>query len=233
MIKFSEIFESNFLKTYNKEHHDLKNLDSRLQSHYDFNDKNTLSIQKYTGDHARHINHILWEKHKDNNYSTFSNNTDYDYGKDIQNIDHNLSSFKTPHKLSLYSGTKRYDPRERMNDKGILYHPAYLSTSINKRMALNFGHKKTEWHNSGDKNEFGIFHHHILKIHVPKDHPGAYIDHISRNKGEYEFLLPRGLNLKYRGTVPYRFTAKERNPVLSALNDPQVYHVNEHHMDIV
>jgi hypothetical protein len=100
-------------------------------------------------------------------------------------MDSGMERHKTPHKLTVYSGIK-YDPGEKMDKNKIVHHPSYLSTSLDKFTAKGFSNCTTNKH--------------VLKIHVPKGHPGAYVDHFSENPGEKEFILPRNTKLKYRGT---------------------------------
>ena len=75
-----------------------------------------------------------------------------------------------------------------MNSEGILHHPAYLSTSLNKSTAKRF----SPHDNKNEKN--------VLKIHVPEGSSGSYVGHISFNPKEKEFILPAGTNLKYHHT---------------------------------
>jgi hypothetical protein len=95
-----------------------------------------------------------------------------------------------------------------------------MSTSLSRSVAHRFI-KSNEIEND-DSLEF---HHHMLHIHVPKGHPGAFVDGISENQKEKEFILPRGTNLKHKFTHTYLKKAK-------SLGDREAYY-HIHHMDIV
>ena len=212
MLTFKNILETNYNKHLIQSRKDIDHLHNKLVDAYPIHSKNSKDelneLEGYTDDSAR-INSYLWEDHKEARHFKVS------VDKSIQHIDNVLESHKTPHKLSVYSGMKE-NPKERMNDKGIFHHPAYLSTSIEPKTAVAFSRSKYT-NNLKDNPQ-----KHILKIHVPKDHPGAYIDHISSNQGEHEFLLPRGLNLKYKGTVKHLIHEHGED-----------IDIHEHHMDII
>ena len=142
-----------------------------------------------------------------------------------------------------------------MNSEGIMHHPAYLSASIEKNIAINFGYapkyntfketkptsysykqtgnpatEKEYWNkpysvSKHDPEGISEFHHHILKIHVPKGSHGGYVNHISRIKDEYEFILPRGANLKHK------YETVETHP-LPDFPDSKI-HIHTHHMKLM
>lgn len=160
------------------------------------------------------INSYLWDRHKkiivkDKN----SKNNDLYASK----LDSAINRHKTPKNMTVYSGIN-FNPKDRINSEGIIHHPAYLSTSLKKSIAINFASN----HQKLDSEE--NIHNHVLQIHVPKDHPGAYIGNISNSKEERELLLPKGLNMKLLG-----YHKKEY--LLDKSGKKNIYHF--HHMEIV
>lgn len=128
-----------------------------------------------------------------NEYHWNGNTHDNDKNDQTRHLDEAMKVHKTPHPLTLYSGV-RGDPRKRANALGIVKHPAYLSTSINPKIAKNFANSQIERSYSLKEG-----HTHTLKIHVPQGHPGAYVAHISEMPNEKEFILPRESNLRLLG----------------------------------
>jgi hypothetical protein len=162
-------------------------VDKILKKHYYYTEKNHKeAIRDYQRSFiSKNINHALWEKHKNPNLK-------YTYNETTKKLDSAIHEFKTPHKLAVYSGTV-HDPRELKNSEGIVHHPAYLSTSIKKDVAEGF----SDDHKNEEKGEA-----HILKIHVPKGHPGVYVPATESGLNyEREFILPRGTNLKHIKTT--------------------------------
>ena len=211
MKKLGQILESNW-NDENDSKKKLNPLHEKLIDHYHgFDEYQRNAIESYT-DSSRSLNNYHWERHKNpakEAYSGFENRT--------QNLDGALHKHRTPHKLTVYSGTQ-IDPRDMKDEKNMVHHPAYLSTSLNKHSASFFAPLKS-LDADGEK-----YTRHIMKIHVPKGHPGAYVDHISMNQGEREFILPRGTNLKYKGT--------------QSLKDPngyenEKYYIHEHHFEVM
>ena len=114
-----------------------------------------------------------------------------------------------------------HDPRKLKDSNDIVHHPAFLSTTAYYPVALHRDINSKDEMN-GDRN------HHILKIHVPKESPGAYVDHISKYPGEYEYLLPKGSNLKYHKTET------KSEPYHNYLLDKKCKtHTHIHHMELI
>ena len=212
------IIESNYTKTYDQEFDDLNKTHAKLISHYTgYNTDENAYMRDYTG--ASHgINNFHWKQHKGEEVSPVSK---VPYEIRSQYIDSALAKHKTPMKLTVFSGVKG-DPREKMNSEGIVHNPAYLSTSLSKRMAKDFGYDGIESGKISGGPEVAI--HHVLKIKVPKGHAGAYVDHFSKNGGEKEFILPRGMNLRHIRTQHYENYDENKNY-------KEIIH--EHHMEIV
>ena len=176
MLTFKELLNE---KDDSEEDHVL------LSRHYHFKDFPThKKVLKNYSDSSRKRNSYLWKKH--NKKEHFE--PDEGIEKKIGQTDETLKHHSTPHEIHVYSGIG-YDPREKKNENNIVHHPAYLSTSLDKKIAAGFGRM-----NSGGKTET-----HILKLKIPKGHPGAYIAEFSHIPSEKEFVLPRGLNIKLIG----------------------------------
>jgi hypothetical protein len=98
-------------------------------------------------------------------------------------LDHALNHAPTPDHLTVYTGiSNEHASKVRSND--VVHHPAFLSTSLRMSTAQMFAHSQAS--------------HDIIKIHVPSNHRGVYIGDLSgKNSHEREFLLPRGLKLRF------------------------------------
>ena len=188
-----------------------------IKKHYDkeYEDKIAPDEKKAIEDYqidSREVNDYHWKKNKKENiFSGIGKKHIENVTKGIDNV---MSKSKTPHKLHVYSGTI-HDPRNIKNDEGIVHHPAFLSTTINE----NFGRQRAKSHaiRTGDAEG------HMLKIHVPKDHPGIYVpsvnpDAVDTNEHEREFILPHGTNLKH---------------IKTTIEEGKKKKLNIHHMKVV
>lgn len=104
----------------------------------------------------------------------------------MKTMDEALHVHAAPHDLVTYSGMgEDHGHTVATNDR--VHHPAYLSSSLNPTLALGFaGHQTHGWDTVS----------HMMKIHVPAGHPGAYVEHLTRNRNEHEFILPRNTTLR-------------------------------------
>ena len=226
MKKLSQIItESDFEKTFNEERKQLGHLNTTLTKHYSkFDVEHETAIKDYTSSHesnpkaSKPINNYLWNQHQGNYAKGYTN---IDYERPIKHLDSALQQHKTPHKLTVYSGVQ-YDPRKKMGADKIVHHPAYLSGSLNKQTALDFGKGEYKAEIPGSN----IKHHikQVLNIHVPKGHPGAYVEPYTSTRDEHEFILPRGMNLKYSHTIRHHIDKEHKT--FSGGN----YYIDEHHM---
>ncbi len=176
-------------------------VDKRIKKHYDVSYKDNITpeekshVKKFQYD-SYLVNNHHWETHKKRMPTYTPPSLKSDIEETTKHMDNVINKSKTPHKLVVYSGT-RHDPREIKNENNILHHPAYLSTSLSEVFAS--GRAKSLSGHNPNRNS------HLLKIHVPKDHPGAYIPSITNeaftNQTEREFTLPRHTNLKYIKTT--------------------------------
>lgn len=108
-------------------------------------------------------------------------------GVEIAHLDKALARNKLKQPLHVYSGV-RWHPGNvsSKHPEGHIHLPAYTSTSLDKETAHMFAENSHS--PDGDR--------HVIHFHVPKGHTGKYVDHVSGNRGENEFLLPRGTNWK-------------------------------------
>jgi hypothetical protein len=161
----------------------ISSLHKKLVKHYkNYDDNHEHYIKNYTSE-SSHINNKLWKKTILSSYEK----------KHIKNIDSVIKKHKTPKAMTVYSGLGKkhplHDHLNKKNKKPIkLIHHAFTSTSLSNNVAGKFSHSLYS-----DKNT--IEHRHVLKIHVPKGHTGAYVSHISIYPREKEFIMPRGTKL--------------------------------------
>jgi hypothetical protein len=103
------------------------------------------------------------------------------------------------HDLHLYSGVKFNPGHEAAkHPEGHVHLPAFTSTTLDKSEA--------RWFSRADD----AGHEHILHIHAHAGTKGKYVDHISENDGEKEFILPRNTTLKVHPT-PTKYTNNSGN----------------------
>jgi len=219
MIGFRQLLErvrnKKDYESLTNHYNQVNKLNDELTNHYTYNnEKHHHSLDKYSGKEYRIINGHLWNVHnKSENLLTATDRTNAEHH--IKNIDEAMNVHKTPKSFSVYSSIRHnFNPEENK----VYHHPSFLSTSLSRGTAKFF-----EKPNVIHKDTGAEFHHHMLHIHVPKDHPGAFLESVS--PGEKEFILPRGTNLRHKHTHTY----------LKKGNSPEekdaYYHV--HHMDIV
>lgn len=209
MKQLSQILEAS--RWDKSQPHKLIGLHQNLAKHYNnYDEYQEGAIKDYTTD-SKKINSYHWDRREEN---TSPRNKDTSMENKTQDMDAATDQHRTPHKLTVYSGVKN-DIRDNLDNSSTFKHPAYLSTSLNKHEAKFFS-------NIIPNKNTGNLESHILKINVPKDHPGAYVEHKSINQGEKEFILPRNTRLNYKGSTTY----KKEDTALD--ND-----VVEHNMDII
>lgn len=176
---------------------------------------------KYTDEHKHGIHQYTWESH-DMNHELHKNAGHLDPKKHVaehklmKKTEEFVHAHKTPHDMYVYTGIHkaheltRHVPKAGTDKPIEIHHHGYTSTSLDKHIAREFTHNSSD----NDKEE----HHHIIKIHVPKGHHGAYIAHHSvidsggeGGKGsagerEKEFVLPKGIKLHVhpQPTVAYQ-----------------------------
>lgn len=109
------------------------------------------------------------------------------FESDVHDLD---NSFKHPsarlnHDLHVFHGTTKFNPGEEAAKNGGRIHlPAYTSTSINARNALDFA-------DAGQSHSS-----HVIHIHMKKGQHGHYLGSNSEVPEEQELLLPRNTTLR-------------------------------------
>ncbi|MFC6261749.1 ADP-ribosyltransferase [Levilactobacillus fujinensis] len=130
-------------------------------------------VGDYTGDAYEQMNAALRNPNKQASKKT---------QRRVQSLQTSLKSFKLTKPLTVYRGTSTVGLKLSLGKKavkpGAIYQDAaFSSTSLNTTIAKSFASKV------------------ILKINLPGGYYGAYIDPISSNKGEKEYLLTPGAKL--------------------------------------
>jgi hypothetical protein len=166
-----------------------------VNKHYDYKDislDERNAVRRYQVG-SRALNGSLWNTHK----GIEDTEGEY-YKKNIGHLDELMNKIKTPHKLVVHSSTI-HDVEKMKNEKNIVHHPAFLSTTLDENFAKERAAAVKYIKNAQES--------HILKIHVPKGHPGIFVPKISENgpsnvcRVEKELILPRGTNLQHIKTV--------------------------------
>lgn len=146
-------------------------------------------IKKYTYD-SRKLNNHLYDSH----ISGLENNNLIDQGfvdgdgndviHNVSKLDEALNRHSLEHDLHVYSGVQ-FHPGELAgkHPSGHIYLPAYTSTTIDKHVATNFAKPI-----NGER--------HIIHFHLKPGQKGGYVDHISNNSGEHEYIIPRKTMIK-------------------------------------
>jgi len=151
MKKLSEIIKEITGQQYadNEGHLDLEH---RLGQHYPEDHGDAVTRYK---EGSGVINQSLWHSHKgtlkvhdgdewqDISKGDIEKDRHERVQKDIDHIDAELASHKTPESFHVYSGTI-HDPRKIQNSEGIVHHPAYLSTSTRHPIAESFATKRRD-----------------------------------------------------------------------------------------
>ncbi|WP_048734808.1 ADP-ribosyltransferase [Levilactobacillus koreensis] len=130
-------------------------------------------VGDYTGDAYEQMNAALRDPNKPASKQT---------QRRVRSLQTSLKSFKLTKPLTVYRGTSKMGLKLSVGKvavkPGVVYQDAaFSSTSLNTTIAKSFASKV------------------ILKINLPVGYHGAYIDPISANKGEKEYLLNPGVKL--------------------------------------
>jgi hypothetical protein len=158
------------------------------------------------------------------------------YLHSMDNIVHRHKAHKAFH---VYTGvSKEHDIHRVAHNQGAgphkpikVVHHGFMSTSIDKHVAKGyseargrakekprggktiFGHDEHHYRVDEKGEKHRDFHHHILKIHVPKGQHGAYTAHHSYYPDEREYILPRGtkLHIHHKASTEMRHEEDSRN----------------------
>ena len=121
---------------------------------------------------------------------------------DITGLDKALNHKKTPKPMTVFSGVG-FNPgmMAAQHPKKQLYMPSYTSTSIDPNVAADFARPLPKGNSGEDMKKYDPSDkngadHHVLRINLPKGHPGSYIAGSSYHPDEKEFLLPRQQTMK-------------------------------------
>jgi hypothetical protein len=173
-IEFGNIqAASKFMHSRWKQHDsDLMDVHDALMKHYrGAHDKYETVLRTYGRGSSSLNHHLMGAKPKD------------PIPDQALRLDHALRHQNTPDNLVVYSGISN-EHAGKVRSSDVVHHPAFLSTSLRMSTAQMFSSSQA----SRD----------ILKIHVPADHPGAYVgDLTNQHSHEREFILPRGLKLRF------------------------------------
>jgi hypothetical protein len=98
--------------------------------------------------------------------------------------------------------------KDHPGHEGKMIHPGFLSTSTDFHQAKEFAHTdrdsvhgpKPTHHEGGTWRTDPTGYGHMMSIHVPKGHPGAYVSDHSAHDYEREFVLPRNTKLRVNKT---------------------------------
>lgn len=188
-------------------------LSSKLQSHKAQQTHEILKKHYHYEPHQVHQIGSYTNNSESLNNSLYKNKGHIDKLRDkhqeqVKKMDELVHRHKTPHEFHVYTGLHHAHNLTKIKAKqnGSIHapikvqHHAYTSTSLDKRAAKNFAHSTHEIHKTtvdehGHPHHIEEHHRHMLKIHVPAGHHGAYVDHHSSTPGEKEFILPRGTKL--------------------------------------
>ena len=121
-------------------------------------------------------------------------------------IDRAITSTPAPKDFDTFSGIG-FDPRHLMDENNVIHSPAYISSSINPKIAHSFAHEIDPKTNKSPRYPDDESEKHILRIPVKQYQTnGSYVDSISNfgtkegHIGEQEVLIKRGQNLKINPT---------------------------------
>lgn len=134
------------------------------------------------------------------------------YHKLVRYLDSAINRNRIPHDVQTYSGTT-FDPREKLDEKGRMKSPAYISTTHDKRKALGFASYNAAFarHLHDDL--------HMIHFHLKAGDPATHV-HYHSMMYEHETIVKRGVTLQHHKTETHW------DPHLE-----QFVHV--HHMSIV
>ena len=170
-------------------------VDKKLHDHHwdEHGDYFKKAMHAYTED-SNEINkyliaHASGKKITDNKYDRMDHET---REKHVKNLDAHLNNPHNAlkHDLHVYHGTTSWNPGHEAakHPEGHIRIPTYVSTSIHKHVAHNFGTKD----DYGEGDEMTESRRHVLHVHLKEGDPGKYIgNNTSVDRNEHEFLLPR------------------------------------------
>lgn len=196
---------------------------------YDRIDK-VRSLVRYTADFSGPINRYLIHKHNDDVDSLESTMRGSDhriepthetYMKHVDNISHVINNAPAIEKpisvfsgLSGKSGINAYAQKHRQtsNDRMVFHMPAFTSTSTKFAIGTAFckdapihpDEEKMYSDHSGRKDVQDLLH-----IKLPAGFKGgAFVEHVTENSGEHEYVLDKGTNVSVHPEPKYIFKGR-------------------------
>jgi hypothetical protein len=179
-----------------EEHSDLH--DRLVAHHKNYDEHDLTAIKNYTDD-SYNLNRYLHRKHNDE--TTQDRYPEHELHAKM--MDKAVTTHKAPEDFHVYSGLRK-SPEHNLPKDGNVHLPAYTSTSLSKSTARQFARGDADSKHANNTVASTSFPpKHILHIHIPEGHHGAYVDHHSENQGEEEYILPRDTKLHIHHTPEY------------------------------
>ncbi len=216
-----EEMHKNYFKEISNEapKHDGENVNQRIDK--------VRTLVRYTADHSVALHQYLIFKHNQNHDAVNGVMKKYDhkimptheeYGDKVNNISdvvNNAPAIEKP--ISVFSGLSgksgihaHAEKHKQTSGDNMVFHlPAFTSTSTKFSISAAFS-KDAPIHPDEEK----MYTDHtsrkdvqdILHVKLPKGFKrGAYVEHVSENGGEHEYLLDRGLNVSVHPEPKYIF----------------------------
>lgn len=150
-------------------------------------DKLDSSFPAYSANEAKHVHHYVVDS---------SINHRLNAGENIPTmpLDRVISAHRAPDDLVVWSGASP-EHSAVLGASNEVLHRSYISTSLSPRSATSFAMKHAK-------------HGDIMKIHVPKDHPCAYVTDPT-HEGEREVILPRNTTIHIDRTKEQRMVTPQ------------------------
>ena len=189
---------------------------NKLEKHYAKNPHAKGHFGEYS-DESWKTNYALHHHHESGGHpNKLPDKEEYDLGshghKHIRGLDKALAHNKTKKPMTVFAGVGFHPGAMAAKHKeGHIHMPSYTSSSIHPGVAADFakplvkgtsgsgGESYKRYNPSHDKKKEGADHH-IMRMNLPKGHPGSYIAHHSWAPEEHEFLLPRKQTMKVHPT---------------------------------
>lgn len=181
-------------------------VDEAIQDHYAANNMlNYHHLSPYTTTSYETNMDLYYHHNEGGSPHELPEDSDHEH---IQGLDESLNHEKTPKPMTVFSGVG-FNPGQMaaQHPKKQLYMPAFTSATIDPAVATKFAQPLTKgaaggsmadrYNDAKDDNNEGADHH-MLRINLPKGHPGSYIADSSDHPEEKEFLLPRQQTMKIK-----------------------------------
>ena len=169
-----------------------ESISKSLHKNNNFTKEHDDAIKAYSGHHEGNDgkDRKSWYSYRINNALAKGKSVAKKYGKIVKGLDSAISNNRISKKIGTYSGTS-FDPRTKLDNKGKMTSPAYISTTHHKGISKDFAYRGR----GGNYNPVHIMHFHL--------EPGDHASHISRNSHfgkEHETIIARNTTLQHQGT---------------------------------